>query len=247
MVIDIGDKDSGSDLFEPGVSKGPKPWSKVKHSGGIGMPGVIDPATENIGEAAGQVFGDGIVQLACRRQYRNTCGVRAAANARAAVLGGATHNQIFQAAHATLDMGNPRDVATVLDIYDDEVDAVANVGRDAGNYIPVVNNFLQYDAMVNGDFPPDAGSARVIGYRNQIGQWEAMNAGQPAGTPGPELRAVFMTQAGAGLSKPGSVGHYFSVSLVYLRGGGFRITYVDSLGPQDRRDLINEFIGRYLI
>lgn len=242
VCIDVAGAEHDGVIYKKGASKPPAPWSKTKGK-------VVAPMAPFAAEARDIVVpaNPATGQVACLLQNYNTCGLRAAANARAGVFGAASNADLAALAGHYPALGGggvPVDIGNFVDLADDDVARLANVGAGGANPIPVINNFLQYDAMINGDFPMDAGATRVAAYRAAVAAFIA--SGPAPGALSPELRLVFHTDAGRGLTTAAGVGHYFAARIWFDSTGAAYFQFAESLGAYDRRGLINDFIAFFL-
>jgi hypothetical protein len=119
VCIDIANMDFDGDLFTKGASKPPKTWGKGA------SPAPAAPAAPELRAAmvaAHAPFG----QVTCLQQNRNTCGLRAAANARHATLN-ATNGELtaLATAYPAYGGGGVVDAGNFVDLADDQVDHMA--------------------------------------------------------------------------------------------------------------------------
>lgn len=245
VLIDVATKDYLGPKYAP--SKG---TSSVDLSGSKALAGPVVPALDD--GAHGVLTPGGGARVACLRQDRNTCGVRAAFNCLSfAGLRDGSHAQLWAFAPPLAPVGQAFNVNHAIDINEDQVEALLTAAGQGAN-IPVVGQFLYYDAMANGILPRNAGSTRIAAYRGQVAAFRAppvpvlLPALPPPPPPAPVLRLVLHTGAQQQVHRQVGVGHYFAVEIV-ATAVGYNFRYADSLsGAPDRSALIQAFIARYL-
>ncbi|MGG7567836.1 hypothetical protein ACQ5SO_16915 [Rhodovulum sp. DZ06] len=181
----------------------------------------------------------------CLAQGRNTCGMRAVFNLLDDDPAGPdAHDRLWALAAATLAPGGGFDVGMAVNMADDEVARVIErAGHDAT--IPVVAQFLQLDAMLEGVIGADPGVAGLRLFRDA---WRAWDGGGRVGPPpAGELRLVMHTSADWPAFRRRGVGHWFAVRIRVGAAGGLEYVYMDSLDRAvDRRALIEAFIDRFI-
>jgi hypothetical protein len=236
VLIDVATKDYLGPKYTP--SKGA---SLVDLSGSKALAGAVLPALDD--GAPDFLTPSGGARVACLAQNRNTCGARAAFNCLSfAGLRDGSHAQLWAFAPALAPHG-VFNVNHAIDINEDQVEDLLTTVGQAVN-IPVVGQFLYYDAMSAGVLPANPGWTRIAAYRAQVAAFRGPHVLLPPAAP--VLCLVLHTGAQEQVYRQVGVGHYFAVEIV-AANPGYIFRYADSLsGAPDRSALIQAFIARYL-